>query len=326
MRYRFFVLLIGLMPWLVAAEVTDNHRLSIGVLAFGTVNWELAAIRNEGLDKRFGLELDVHTLASPEAGKIGLRAGSVDMIATDWIWVAQQRQTGADYRFIPYSTHAGALMVPAGSSIRGVADLAGKRLGIAGGALDKNWLMLKALAQKQAQLDLDKAADKVFGAPPLLNQQLADGKLDALLNFWHHAAKLEAQGYRRVLDGREVLQGLGVAEPMPNLGYVFKQSWASTHGVALEAFLKAAGEARNLLCGSDAAWQKIVPLTQEKDEKVQVALRREYCAGQVKRWGEAEKRDAAKIYALLRQTGGTELTGKAETLPAGIFWPYELNP
>jgi NitT/TauT family transport system substrate-binding protein len=309
----------------ISANPASAH-LKIGVLAFGTVNWELAAIHNEGLDKKYGLDLEVLTLASPEAGKIGLKAGSVDMIATDWVWVAQQSQTGADYRFIPYSTHAGALMAPADSTIRGVADLAGKKLGIVGGPLDKNWLMLKALAHRQAKIDLDKATEKVFGAPPLLNQQLADGKLDALLNFWHYAAKLEAQGYRRVLDGRAVLKGLGIAEPMPNLGYVFKQSWAEGHKDALERFLQASYEARGLLCGSDPAWQKILRLTHEKDETIQVALRRDYCAGLVKRWGEEEKQAAAKIHGLLRQTGGTELTGEAETLPMEIFWPYALKP
>ncbi|QSA95906.1 ABC transporter substrate-binding protein [Methylococcus sp. EFPC2] len=322
---RFFALWLVFMPWMANAD-SGAHHLTIGVLAFGTVNWELAAIHNEGLDRKYGLDLEVKTLASPEAGKIGLRAGSVDVIATDWIWVAQQQQTGADYRFIPYSTHAGALMAPAGSPIKGVADLAGKRLGIAGGALDKNWAMLRALAQKDAKLDLNQAVDKVFGAPPLLNQQLRDGKLDALLDLWHYAAKLEAQGYRRVLDGREALQGLGISEPLPNLGYVFKQSWAGSHAPALDAFLKAAGEARNLLCESDSAWQKILPLTDEPDVKLQGVLRREYCAGKVKSWGEAEKRDVAKLYALLRQTGGAELIGKAEKLPAEIFWPYELKP
>lgn len=323
-------MLLRTLPFLVAFVSatrvfadTGTTPLRIGVLAFGTVHWELAALRNEGLDKKYGLNLVVQTLASPETGKIGLKAGSVDMIATDWVWVAQQSQTGADYRFIPYSTHAGALMASADSPIRHVADLTGKKLGIVGGPLDKNWLMLRALAHEEAKLDLNEAVEKVFGAPPLLNQQLAEGKLDALLNYWHYAAKQEARGFRRVLDGRDVLKGLGITEPMPTLGFVFKQSWAEKHKPALVAFLNASSEARGLLCGSDPVWQKIRPLTQEKDEKIQDTLRRDYCDGLVKRWGEAEKRAAAKIYALLRQTGGTELTGKAENLPMDIFWPYE---
>ena len=261
-------------------------------------------------------------MASPEAGKIGLQAGSLDMIVTDWIWVAHQQQLGSQYRFIPYSTHAGALITPADSNIRSIADLSGKKLGIVGGALDKNWLLLRAYASKVHGIDLNKAVEKVFGAPPLLNQQLADGKLDALLNFWHYAAKLEAQGYRRIMDGRDVLKGMGIEESMPNLGYVFKQSWGIGHPKTLPAFLKASTEARTLLCENNAAWAKILPLSQEKDEKLRDVLRHEYCAGVVKHWGQAEIQAAGRLYQILRKTGGEQLTGKAEEMPNEVFWSY----
>lgn len=312
------ILLLALWPCLGGAA--EGGKVRIGVLAFGTVNWELAAMRNEGLDRKHGLDLAVQTLASPDAGKIGLQAGSLDMIVTDWIWVAHQQQAGNDLRFIPYSTHAGALMAAPGSKLGGVTELAGKKIGIVGGPLDKNWVLLRAYARKVGSMDLDKSAEKVFGAPPLLNQQLADGKLDALLTFWHYAAKQEAQGYRRILDGRDLLKGLGIDQPMPNLGYVFKSGWGQDNTAALSAFRAASEEARSRICGEDAAWAKIAPLTQEKDEKLQAVLRRDYCAGIVKQWGPAEIQAAGRIYRILRETGGEQLTGKAENLPEVIFW------
>ncbi len=324
MSRMLILALAALFPMLVPAAPSVG-TLKIGVLAFGTVNWELEAIRNEGLDKKYGLALEVQKLAGPDAGKIGLKADGLDLIATDWIWVASQNQAGADYRFIPYSTQAGALMAPSGTTIRTVADLKAKKIGVVGGPLDKNWILLKAYAKKEAGLDLEKAAEPVFAAPPLLNQQLAAGKLDALLNFWHYAAKLEAGGYLRVLDGRDVLKGLGVNQPLPNLGFVFKQSWAVANRPALDAFLKASAEARRLLCNNDAAWNKVAPLTQENDPKLQAVLRKEYCAGLVKRWGDEEMLAVAKIYAILRETGGAELTGKSGKLPEDIFWPYKLE-
>jgi NitT/TauT family transport system substrate-binding protein len=318
---RLLILALGTLFPLLANAAPPVGTLTIGVLAFGTVNWELEAMHNEGLDKKYGLTLAVQKLAGPDAGKIGLQADSLNLIATDWIWVANQNQAGADYRFIPYSTQAGALMAPANTAIRSVADLKAKKIGVAGGPLDKNWILLKAYAKKAANLDLEKAAEPVFAAPPLLNQQLAEGKLDALLNYWHYAAKLEAEGYRRVLDGREVLKGLGIDLPLPNLGLVFKQSWGDANRPALDAFLKASAEARDLLCTNDTAWNKVAPLTQEKDPQRQAALRKEYCAGLVKHFGDPEKLAVAKIYTILRQTAGAELTGKSEKLPQGIFWP-----
>lgn len=319
---RTLLLLIGGL----AAPLVTADTLRIGTLAFGTVNWEIAAIHNEGLDKKFGITVEAQTLASPEAGKIGLKAGGVDMIATDWIWVANQVQAGADYRFIPYSTHAGAVIVGKNSAIQNIADLKGKKIGIVGGPLDKNWLLLRAYAQENFGLDLDTQAEKVFGAPPLLNQQMSDNKLDALINFWHYATKLENQGYRRLIDGKDVVKGLGILEPMPNVGYVFKQSWGQQNTGTLTKFLDASRNARNLLCTDDGTWAKVASLTQESDTQLQTALRKEYCAGVVQRWTDDDRKAADKVYRLLRKVGGTELTGKAEGLPMEIFWPYELKP
>ena len=316
---KLIITLAACFP-LIANANPSVGTLKIGVLAFGTVNWELEAIRNEGLDKKYALTLEVQKLAGPDAGKIGLKGNSLNLIATDWMWVASQDQSGADYRFIPYSTQAGALMAPANTTIRSVADLKGKKIGVVGGPLDKNWILLKAYAKKTVGLDLETAAEPVFAAPPLLNQQLSEGKLDALLNYWHFAAKLETEGYRRVIDGRDVLKGLGINLPLPNLGYVFKQSWASANRPAFDAFLKASAEARDQLCHNDAAWVKVAPLTQESSLQKQAALRKEYCTGLVKHWGDPEKQALGAIYAILRQTGGAELTGKAENLPLSIFW------
>lgn len=316
---RMALVLSALLP-LSAAAAAGAGTVKIGLLAFGSVHWEMETIAREGLDKKYGLTVQVQKLAGPDAGKIGLQGGSLDVIATDWIWVAHQNQHGADYRFIPYSTQAGALMVAAASPIRQLADLKGKKLGVAGGPLDKNWILLQAYAKQTAGLDLARDAELVFAAPPLLNQQLTDGKLDALLDFWHFAARLEAQGFRRLLDGHEVVKGLGVTEAMPNLGLVFKQAWGAAHRPALEALQQASADAHRLLCGQDAAWAQIAPLTQAADPSQQAALRRDYCAGLVTHWGTAEKQAAAKLYGVIRQTAGPDVTGAAETLPATVFW------
>jgi NitT/TauT family transport system substrate-binding protein len=320
MRIRIPVLLLVFLI-LSGPAWAETRAIRVGMLAFGTLGWELAVLRDEGLDKAQDLTIETMPLAGAEAGRIALQGGSVDLIVGDWIWVAQQRAQGLDFTFAPYSTNTGALMVPADSSIRGVADLKGKRLGIAGGGLDKNWLLLRALAEKLHQLDLDQAVDKTFGAPPLLNQQLLQGKLDAVLNYWNYAAKLEASGYRQVLDGRAIMQGLGIDADVPALGYIFRESWAKANGPLLSGFFRAADQAKRAICESEAVWRKVAPLTQESDEKVQALLRRHYCAGRVIQFSEKEKKAAEKIFSLLQTATGGRASVQSATLPKGVFWP-----
>jgi NitT/TauT family transport system substrate-binding protein len=213
-------------------------------------------------------------------------------------------------------------MVQGNSPIHTIMGLKGKRLGIAGGELDKNWLLLQALA-RQEQLDLNASVEKVFGAPPLINEQLKQGRVDAALNYWHFGAKLEAQGYRQVIDGKGILKGLGIQENVPALGFVFKQSWAEGHKIELNQFLRASKKAKQSLCTSEFDWNKIVPLVQTDDAATQAKLRQRYCDGNVIQWGVPEQHAAERIYALLRKVSNNQLTGKSEHLQPGTFWSQD---
>lgn len=299
------------------AYAAEKTTLRIGIQASGTLEWELSAIAD---DPDFALQ--VTPLATAEAGKIALQSGSVDMIVSDWIWVSSLRATGNDVSFYPYSSAAGALVVAEDSPIHSIADLKGKRLGIAGGELDKNWLLLQALAQHQA-LDLNAAVTKTYGAPPLISEQLKQNRIDAALTYWHFAARLTAQGYRQVIDGKGILKGLGIAENMANIGYVFKQSWANAHKTAVNSFFKASKAAKNRLCTSDAAWQKVIPLLHTDDAPTQAKLRAGYCDGGITQWGAAEQQAAAQIYTLVRGVSGNRLTGASENVSTGTFWTLD---
>ena len=317
---KFKITLFGLvLCFFSTCFASEKTTIRLGVLAFGTVNWELAALKNEKLLDNASYTLDIMPLANPQAGKIALQSDAVDMIVSDWIWVSRLRSNGTDYTFYPYSNTAGALVVANNSPIKNLQDLQGKKLGIAGGELDKNWLLLQALGLKQ-QLDLNSSVEKVYGAPPLLNQQLLHQRIDAVINYWHFAARLEAEGYRQIINGQGILQQLGITEEVPSLGYVFKQSWANTHKQAINSFLADTRSAKDLLCSSDAAWQKIASLTKASDKTTQNALRQRYCDGRIKHWGSENRKAAEKIYRMLRKLSHNKLTGSSEQLQKGTFW------
>jgi NitT/TauT family transport system substrate-binding protein len=199
-----------ILAWSVTGGVWAGEKVRVGVLAFGTVNWELDAIQQQGLASRRGIELEVVPLASGDASNVALQGGAVDVVVTDWLWVARQRAAGRDYTLYPYSNAVGSLMVDPQRGPSTIEGLTGKRIGIAGGPNDKSWLLMRAYTQKTLGKDLGDLVEAQFAAPPLLNQLMLQGDLDGTLNFWHFAAKLSAAGMRPLITTQQALQGLGV--------------------------------------------------------------------------------------------------------------------
>lgn len=302
-------------------SAVEANAIKVGALKFGTVNWEFDVIKHHGLDKAEGAEIELLPLANKSATAVALQAGEADIIVTDWIWVARQRAEGRGFSFAPYSTALGALMVPADSSVDSLDDLKGKSLGIAGGPLDKSWLMLQGLAAEAHGFDADQEVDKVFAAPPLLNEQILAGRVDAVLNYWHYAARLEAAGLRRVMGVDEIARKLGIESAVPLVGYVFDEDWAAANEERVLAFLRATRKAKAILAESDAEWERLRPLMKVKDQATFEALREHYRAGIPRHWGEAERADAATLFALLAERGGKKLVGSATEVPEGTFWP-----
>lgn len=312
-----------LLPLLLAtAPAALAGDLKIAVIKFGTVNWEMDVIQHHGLAKARGVALEVLPLANKNATTVALQAGDADMIVTDWIWVSRQRTEGADYSFVPFSHASGALMVPPDSPVKEIADLKGRKLGIAGGPLDKSWLLLRGHGLEQLGFDLDGSVEKVFAAAPLLNEQILAGRLDGVINFWHFAARLEAKGYRRVLEISDIAGSFGLESKVPLIGYVFRDALAQADKDSLLGFMEATQEAKKILRGSDAEWERLRPLMRAKDDATFLALRDRYRQGIPEAWGGAQQKDAAKLFAILAKYGGEKLVGASKELAPGTFWPH----
>ncbi|HJV27316.1 MAG TPA: ABC transporter substrate-binding protein [Aromatoleum sp.] len=303
-----------------AALAADLPTIRIGVLQYGTVSWELEVIKRLGLAEREGVRFEVVPLALKDAANVALQGGSVDLIVNDWIWVARQRADGREFAFVPYSRAIGSVMVRPDSNIRSLADLRGQRLGVAGGALDKSWLLLRAYSRKTLGEDAAKLVKPDFGAPPLLNALMLKGELPAVLNFWHFSARLRAAGMRELLSLDQILQGLGVEGELPMVGWVFREDWANKNRPALEAFLRASAKAKQAMQESDAVWADIRPLTQAEDDATFTALKQGFRAGIPTADVARAERTARSVFRILADEGGTDLVGSATALPAGTFW------
>lgn len=311
-------LLLGLSATTIAAA--DGNTLRVGVLQFGAVSWTLDAMQHQGFDKAHGVKLEIVPMAASNAAQIALQGGSVDLITSDWLWVARNRAEGRAYQFAGNSTSLGALYAKPDSRITKLADLKGREFGVAGSPVDKSWLLLQAYAKKNAKLDLAKEAKPSFAAPPALNEFLMRGKLAAVLNFWPYGARLQAAGMTTVIDMREVLAGLGVEKPVAMVGWVFSEKWAQANKALLDHFLAATAETNNVLRNNDAEWTRLRPLMKADTDADFVALREAYRDGVVPSELRIDVAVMRKLYALLAAEGGEELVGKATTLDPGTFY------
>jgi len=310
------------LPGSAAARET----VRVGVLKFGTVHWELDAIRQHGLDAGNGIALEVLSLASTRATAVALQGGAVDVIVSDWIWVSRQRSEGRRYAFVPYSLAVGGLMVRPDAGIASLADLKGRALGVAGGPVGKSWLLMRAYARQRLGTDLAELAVPSFAAPPLLNKLMLRGELPAVLNFWHYNARLQAAGMRELLSVAQVLPALGIEAPVPLLGWVFSEAWATENRDRLHAFLDTSFAAKHLLLASDAEWERLRPLLGSDDPATVAALREAYRRGVPDGFGDAQRAAAAKTFAVLAREGGRELVGAGGALDPGTFWPHYAVP
>jgi len=301
------------------AACRGAETIRVAVQKTGTFAWELAVIRAHGLDKQANLTIEVAELASPEAGKIALRAGSADLMLSDWLWVSRERGLGAKLKFYPYSNALGAVMVPAMSEIRTLADLRRHKLAVAGGPIDKSWLLLQA-SLKQDGIDLKSEATIVYGAPPLLAAKTLSGEMDATLNYWNFCAALEAKGLRRVVGIEDLLPRLGAKGRIAMVGYVFDEGWASANRDAITRFIAMTRAAKEILSTSDPEWEKIAPLTGAPDAATLHAYRDRYREGIPRRPIADEEADARVLYRVLAAAGGRELVGPAQELDSGTFY------
>jgi NitT/TauT family transport system substrate-binding protein len=313
------VLMLGMAP----AATAENPAIKVGSLKFGTVNWELKVIA-DGLDSKHGFTLMRVDFADKDATSLALQSGNVDVIVTDWIWVALQRRLGHDFTFVPFSRAVGAVMADPTKGITNVADLAGRSIGVAGGPTDKSWVLLQAYARKKANLELKDKADVQFGAPPLLNELALRGKLDAVLNFWNFNARLKSQGFVPVVSIRDILPELGVDSDPPLLGWVFRAQWADDNPALAKGLIDASYEAKALLKSDDAVWDKLRPIMDAENDVIFNALKEGYREGIPDRYERKDIAAAEQAFTVMRRADPNSVAN-LESLPEGTFWSGYLQ-
>ncbi|EON93324.1 ABC transporter substrate-binding protein [Marinobacter lipolyticus SM19] len=316
MMLMLLVALPALAPDARAAESGDLPVLSISVLQFGTAHWELDHLLHQGLDRKQGYRLELTPVANLPASRLAVTSGSVNGAVADLLWAQARYQSGTPYLYLPFSSQIGDIVVADSSAIQSVADLAGKRIGVAGGPDSKGWILLQKVAAQQG-LNLSDSADVQFAAPPLLNQALKRGQLDVIVTYWHFAARLKGEGgWRSAFRMADLLAALNLDTNLPVLGYVFPASWAREHRSLLRRFAGSLREAKAELADDAGYWERLRPLMGNPGEGIFGALRDGFVAGTPAPQTDQRTADLQRLLVL---------TGAAadNLMPASLFYRSE---
>ena len=305
--------------WLNPAQAADTvQTLKVASVKFGSLSWLLDTVHSNGIDKANGLQIDIREVATSQSGPIALLAGEADVIVSDWTWAMRQRGMGVKLKYAPFSSALGAIMVPAGGKVSKLQDLSGKKLGVAGSAIDKSWLLLRGYSRKTLGKDIADMATPTFGTAPLLSEELRSGRLDGVLNFWTYAARLQSEGYVELLRMDSVLKDLGVAPVPPMVGFVWSEETEKTKGPQIAAFLKSMAQGNEVL-RTDEAWERLRPLIKPSSDAELKSIAQFYKSGIPRPWAGAETQAAQKLMNLLIDVGDQELVGHGTKFDAELF-------
>jgi NitT/TauT family transport system substrate-binding protein len=281
----------------------------------------MQVIKDMKLDEAHGINLILRDVADSRAGQVALLAGEVEIILSDFVWVAGQRTAGNMVTAVAHSLAVGGVMVTPDSTITSVDDLVGKTIGIAGGPVDKSWIALQAYYARNHD---DRLVDQVtarFGAPPLINELLASGQVDAALNFWHFNARSKAAGMRELVSVASMLAELGAEVQPPLLVWAFTEDTAADMEDGVLGFLEASYAAKEALFTDDEVWNGLKELMRAADdEQLFITLRDDYRAGIVEHYDATTIAAAAQSFAIMAEFGGSDLVGDTTSLPEGTFW------
>lgn len=318
-RIAFAVLFLNLAA--IAQVAAAPYRIVIGAMESGTAMWELDAMRALGVDKTHNLQIEVRPLADARAGQIALQAGAVDLILSDFVYVSIQRSQGNALSFVPHSLAVGGLVVDPVAGIKTVADLRGKTLAISGSPVDKSWVILQAYYNHETGRKLADDATVRFGAPPLVNQLVLNGQVQASLNLWNWNARARLAGKTELLSVWEMLRSLGVSAQPPLLGWAFTENTARNKKDALNAFFEASFDTKAALLEDDKIWTTIRPdMAVKDDDRLFAELRDAYRGGIVRSYDPSNIIAAEQAYALMAKYGGPDVVGSSSVLAVGTFW------
>lgn len=306
--------LIGVLAFSAVAFAQSPVAPSTGVVrvglqASGTFSWVLHAIEYYGIDDELGLEIEPVTYATKEATELALMAGDVDVTVDDFVNVVLMRSRGVPVRAVyPYTLALGGLIVRDDSDIHSIADLRGKVIGAAS-LSDKSLLILRVLATSRYGFDPQFDSETIAAAAPLMTELARRGEVDAVLPFWHFAARMIGSGeFREIATVHGMLDEMGMSSDLPNLVVLARDHMNRT---TLATFLQAMDMATERMKYDDGIWDSILAegLYSLPDVSLMGSVRDRWEASLPGQWNDAIVQGLVELVEQMVEVAGAEVVG-----------------
>jgi NitT/TauT family transport system substrate-binding protein len=232
------------------------------------------ALQQAGLDKKYGINIEIIDFAAPGQQYNMFRSGAADIAGGNFIDLLRQRKGGNAIQAIHgFQGYNNAFVVRPNSSVKAFADLRGRKVGTFGTTF-LDWLIVRAAGKKAYNVDLQNDATLVSGAPPLLNQFLARGEVDATLQFSSLTLAPIARSEQRVLiDLPALMKAAGFRSDLFYVQWMITEKWAKANPQALTRLPKMLSEAYALLNRDDGLWPALAQRINISDPAIIAAYR-----------------------------------------------------
>ena len=232
----------------------DGGVLRLFAVPSGTQSFPPFIIRKFNLDVKYGFKMEFTPYSDPKAAFAAVQGGAADVLVLDWPAIARLQTGGVPLVAIaPFLTYVNSVMVPVNSTLHGLPDLAGKRVGVFS-RTSMDWIIMEAAAQKLYGIDLQKTVQMQEGSPGLLRGASEQGQLDATQIYNSIAPEMLASGrFKTLFTIRSLTEALGFPDE-PYLFYAMNADYAAKHPDNARAFVAAYREVVRILKTDDAVW------------------------------------------------------------------------
>ena len=315
-----FLLVLGLAssaPAFAEGKVAmgDGGKVRLLYNETGTNSFVPFVMKKFELDKKYGFELQTIPMATTPAGITAIQGGRADVGTFGWNDVGRMIDNGVKVVGVAPFLRWGAdfFVIPTDSPIKTVGDLKGKKIGI-GAKTALNWIILKAVAQQEYGVDLEKESFQHEGAPTLMRALLDNGQIDAAQMFNSMTPGMVVTGkFKSLAKISDLVHQFGLPDT-PFLLYAFDVKYVESKPANVRAFTAAYRDAIEILKTNDEVW---VERGKQLDMSPEVsALFR--AEGRTDIWGKFQPDTEAnirKVFDAMLPLAGVEALGISQLAP-----------